>query len=137
MKSKPSDYQKTRWLKKDNIPEGGSVFTVTDFDEVNKSDRTDKEDFRIRLTFDERWWFELAGNNLDTTIDLLGDDFANWDGKQIGLCLAAFTNKNGETNTYIKVVSAPEIKKRPTLKRRTKPENGEPARQGDEREIPF
>jgi len=56
MKAKPSDYQKLRYIKKENIPNGGGVFTVSDIDEVNKSSGLlDQPDWRIRLTFEERW----------------------------------------------------------------------------------
>jgi hypothetical protein len=115
MKQKPSEYQKLRYLKKENVPEGGSVFTITDFDEVNKSDKANQPDWRIRLTFDERWWFELYGGNLDTAIDLCS---------RLGLCIASFTTKEGEEKEFLKVVPAQEIKPK-----------GKPSREPDS--IPF
>jgi hypothetical protein len=121
MRKKPSDYRSgLRFLKKENIPPGGSVFTITDFDEVDKSVVASEHDWRIRLTFDERWWFELTPGNLDAAIELLGDSFDRWIGGRIGLILAEFTTQNGEEKTYIKVVPAPAIElKAPTrLKKR-------------------
>ena len=118
MKNKPSDYQKLRYLKKDNVPNGGSVFTITDFDEVDKSTKANQPDWRIRLTFDERWWFELHSGNLDTAINLLGNDFQNWPGGQLGLVIAQFTTKDGEEREYMKIVPAPEIQPSANIKSR-------------------
>jgi len=116
MKNKPSDYQKLRYAKKENIPNGGSVFTVTDFDEVDKSTEANQPDWRIRLTLDERWWFELKGGNLDTTIALLGDNFQHWIGRFLGLRVVKFTTKDCEEREYIKIVPAPEIQPSANIK---------------------
>jgi hypothetical protein len=116
MKRKPSDYSRIRYLKKTNLPPGGSVFTITDLDEVNKSPDADQLDLRIRLTLDEHWWFELKGGNLDTVIDLLGDDFATWLHGRIGLRVAEFTARDGTVGNYIQVVAASEIEQRVDLK---------------------
>jgi hypothetical protein len=116
MKRKPSDYSRLRYLKKENLLGGGSIFVVTDFDEVNKSTEAGEEDLRIRLTLDEHWWFELKGGNLDTVIDLLGDDFATWLHGRIGLRLAEFTARDGTVGNYIQVVAASEIEQRVDLK---------------------
>jgi hypothetical protein len=110
MKSKPSDYQKLRYLKKDNLPNGGSVFTITDWDEVDKSTKANQPDERIRLTFDERWWFELYGRNLDTVIELLGDNFDDWHGKRIGIQVTPYETKDGEQKEFMQVVPATDIK---------------------------
>jgi hypothetical protein len=116
MKRKPSDYSRLRYLKKENLLGGGSIFVVTDFDEVNKSTEAGEEDLRIRLTLDEHWWFELKDGNLDTVIDLLGDDFATWLHGRIGLRLAEFTARDGTVGNYIQVVAASEIEQRVDLK---------------------
>jgi hypothetical protein len=118
MKKSPSSYLKPRWLKKDNVPEGGSVFVISDFDEIDKSAKTNESDVRLRVTFDERYWFELSGQNLSTAIDLLSDDFGAWIGGRLGLCLASFTTQDGEEKSYIKVVPAAEVEaNRPRLRR--------------------
>jgi hypothetical protein len=129
MKRKPSDYSRIRYLKKTNLPPGGSVFTITDLDEVNKSTDADQLDLRIRLTLDEHWWFELKGENLHTVIDLLGDDFALWLHGRIGLCRGEFTARDGKVIDYIQVIPAPEValKRRPAATTRAK----------DNDEIPF
>jgi hypothetical protein len=110
MKKRPSDYcNGLRYLKRSNIPTPGSLFTITGIEEIEKSSKfTGKSECLIRLTFDERWWFDLTGGNLDTTIQLLGDDFEKWYNKRLGLRVATF-NKDGEEKSYIKVVPAPEI----------------------------
>ena len=133
MKTKPSDYLKIRYLKQDNIPENGGVFTITDFDEVDESDRAGRNDERIRLTFDERWWFELKGGNLGRVVEMLGDDFADWQGKQLGLCLAEFTTRDGETKDYIKVIPASEITRRPIKRQPASPRKTK----DDDDERPF
>jgi hypothetical protein len=129
MKRKPSDYSRLRYLKKENLLGGGSIFVVTDFEEVNKSTEAGEEDLRIRLTLDEHWWFELKGENLNTVIDLLGDDFALWLHGRIGLCRGEFTARDGKVIDYIQVIPAPEValKRRPAATTRAK----------DNDEIPF
>jgi hypothetical protein len=117
MKKKPSDYcTGKRYLKKDHLPDGGGRFKITDIDEVDKSIVAGEHDWRIRLTLDDRFWFEVHGPNLDSAIEILGDDFADWFGKSLGFVLDTFTGRDGEEKTYIKIVPAPEI----TLKLRPK-----------------
>jgi hypothetical protein len=129
MKNKPSDYQKLRYVKKENVPNGGGIFIVTDFDEVDKSTKANQPEWRIRLTFDERWWFEVHGGNLDTAINLLGNDFDAWLDKPLGLCIAGFTTKEGEEKEYLKIVPATDIRRKPAAARRT--------REDDDKPIPF
>jgi hypothetical protein len=83
----------------------------------------------IRLTLDEHWWFELKGENLNTVIDLLGDDFALWLHGRIGLCRGEFTARDGKVIDYIQVIPAPEValKRRPAATTRAK----------DNDKIPF
>jgi hypothetical protein len=134
MKSKPSDYQKGfRYIKKEKLPPKGAVFAISDIEEVDKSDKAGQHYWCIRLTFEERWWLELRGGNLDAAIEILGDDFSAWSGAKLGLCLSTFTTQDGEEKSYIKIVPAPAI----TLRQR--PERGKAKAPLPERlnEIPF
>jgi hypothetical protein len=128
MKAKPSDYRKgLRYLRKENLSDGGNVFAITNVDEIDKSFEANEHDWRIRLTLQGQgsFWFELNGKNLDTVIELLGDSFHNWRGKQLGLCLAQFTTKQGEEREYIKIVPASKIKlRKPSQQKSPDEDNG-------------
>jgi hypothetical protein len=109
-KAKPSDYRTgLRFLKKENIPPGGSVFAITNLDDVDKSTAANAHDWRLRLTLDGRWWFELVPGNLDAVIELLGDDFGNWYQKRVGIRIAPFTTKDGEDKEYMQIVPAQDV----------------------------
>jgi hypothetical protein len=124
MKRKPSDYLSgKRYLKPIHLPDGGEKYEVTDIDEVDKSVVAGKNDWRIRLTLNDRYWFELAGPNLDAALDLLGDDFADWHGALLGFINSTFTARDGSEKVYVQIVSPTEIepKQRP-LPKKVKPE---------------
>jgi hypothetical protein len=120
MKKRPSDYcNGLRYLKRSNIPTPGSLFTITGIEEIEKSSKfTGKSECLIQVTFDERWQFDLKGSNLDTTIQLLGDDFTAWFGGKLGLRLSTFTTRDGSEQTYIQVVSPFAIEPRRLLQRK-------------------
>jgi len=40
---------------------------------------------------------------------LLGDDFAQWHSKRLGLCVGTFKTKDCEDKEYIKIIPAPEV----------------------------
>jgi hypothetical protein len=128
---KPSDYRRPRYLRSDSIPPIGQAFTITETEEINKAVEGDEPDFRIRLTLDKWHWFELNGPNLDTVIELCGDDFGSWVGKRLGIIISQFQTKDDGMRTFLKVVPVAEIKaKRPLpselkLRQRATTENEE------------
>jgi hypothetical protein len=130
MKPKPSDYLKSRFLKRENVPDGGAVFVITNIDEADKSVVAGEQDFCIRLTLDDQWFFEPRGPNLDRLIELLGDDFECWYQSRIGLIRAAFIANDGKPKEFLKIVPAPEI----TLKKKL---TKKPPAVELESEIPF
>jgi hypothetical protein len=130
---KPSDYRAGfRFLKKENIdPKNGSVLKISDIDDVDKSIIAGEHDWRIRLTLNSAYWFELNGSNHDSALEILGDDFDRWFGRKLGFVIADFTAKDGSEKQWIKIVPAPAIE----LKVPRDTETREPEPLGEE--IPF
>jgi hypothetical protein len=113
---KPSDYRRPRYVRPKDIPPVGRTFTITETEEIDKAVEGDEPDFRIRLTLDKWYWFDLSPGNFDCCIELFGDEsFDSWIGKRLGLIIDQFQTKNDGMRTYIKVVPASEIepKRRP------------------------
>jgi len=118
MKCKPSDYRKGfRYIKKESLAPEGAVFVISDIQEVDGSNKAGQREEAIRLTFEERWWLELRGRNLDAAIEILGDDFGAWYGAKLGLRVSTFTKRDGSEQTYIEVVSPLTIQPRRLLRR--------------------
>jgi hypothetical protein len=138
-KKKPSDYRSGfRYLKKENVGPDGNVFKMTDFKVIDKSQVAGEHDWRIRLTLDSAFWFELYGQNLDTVIKLAGDDFDHWYGKKLGFVVAEFTAQDGNEKQWIKIVPAPSIElKAPHVKKLKPLEPRQPEPQEDEEPLPF
>jgi len=133
MKNKPSDYQKMRFLKRENIPDGGTVFTISEIDEVDKSKFADKPDWCIQLVFDEHWRLDLRGSNLDTVIELLGNDFEKWHNIRLGARIATFKAKDGSEHEWIQLCAAPIIE----LRRKGQRKPAVASKGDDSDEIPF
>jgi hypothetical protein len=119
MKKRPSDYcNGLRYLKRSNIPTSDASFLITGVEEAEKTNKfTGKSECLIQLIFDERWRFDLKGNNLTTVIELLGDDFDGWYGKRLTLRIATFTKEDRATQEFIKVVRPAKT----TLSRKNRP----------------